>query len=90
MNSLDARENINNRIPKVAVCLAAYNGARWLEEQVNTILKQRDVAVKVFISVDKSSDQTEAWVDRKKSLDSRVCSLPHGHRFGGPQRIFFV
>lgn len=86
---MSIKDNVHTPLPKVAVCLAAYNGSKWIEEQVDSILAQRDVSVTVFISVDKSSDQTEAWVDKKASLDSRVCSLSHGQKFGGAAKNFF-
>jgi rhamnosyltransferase len=30
-------------IPKIVVLLAAYNGERWIEQQIATILNQKDV-----------------------------------------------
>ncbi|NMM81599.1 glycosyl transferase [Acidovorax sp. SRB_14] len=75
--------------PSVAVCLAAYNGVRWLQEQLDSILTQAKVAVTVFVSVDCSSDGTEKWIDEVASRDSRIFVLPHGQRFGGAARNFF-
>jgi rhamnosyltransferase len=75
--------------PKIAVCLAAYNGMRYLPEQLSSILEQVGVAVSVFISVDASADGTEAWLDTQALEDSRIVVLPHGERFGGAARNFF-
>jgi rhamnosyltransferase len=75
--------------PKVAVCLAAFNGLRWIEEQLDSILAQSLIDVTVFISVDRSSDGTEQWVDRRALEDPRIVVLPHGERFGGAGRNFF-
>lgn len=75
--------------PSFAVCLAAYNGMRWLPEQLDSILAQSSVDVTVFISVDQSSDGTEQWVDRRALDDKRVVVLPYGRRFGGAARNFF-
>lgn len=77
------------RIPRVAICLAAYNGVQWLPEQLDSILKQLVVDVTVFISVDQSTDGTEQWADQLASQDCRVVVLPHGQRFGGAGRNFF-
>lgn len=74
---------------KVAVCLAAYNGVRWLPEQMHSILDQQGVAPTVFVSVDASSDGTEAWIDAYASRDKRIVVLPHGSRFGSAGRNFF-
>ena len=75
--------------PSVAVCLAAFNGTRWLPEQLNSILDQTGVSVTVIVSVDQSSDKTEAWFDQCALADSRIVLLSHGERFGGASRNFF-
>ena len=46
---------------KVAVLLAAHNGLEYIEKQILSIKKQKDVYVKIFISVDKSDDGTYEW-----------------------------
>lgn len=74
---------------RVAVCLAAFNGMSWLQEQVDSILHQRGVDVDLFISVDRSSDGTEDWCDALAARDSRVHILPSGRVFGGAAPNFF-
>ena len=76
-------------LPKIAVCLAAYNGIRYLPEQLNSILAQTDVAVTIFVSVDASMDGTEKWFDARMQNDNRVFVLPHGDQFGGAAKNFF-
>jgi rhamnosyltransferase len=75
--------------PKVAVCLAAYNGIRWLGQQLDSILNQRNVSVTVFISVDQSADGTEAFVESLAKSNDRIVQLPQGVRFGGAAANFF-
>lgn len=82
-------QNLMIAQPCVAVCLAAFNGTRWLPEQLSSILAQTGVAVTVIVSVDKSSDQTEEWFDQQARRDGRVVLLPHGERFGGAALNFF-
>lgn len=74
---------------KVAVLLAAYNGREWLDEQVLSILMQKHVEVTLYISVDKSTDGTELWVDELIAKNSNVVALPYGMKFGGAGRNFF-
>lgn len=76
-------------LPSVAVCLAAFNGKRWLPEQLNSVLMQTDVVLTMFVSVDCSSDGTEDWIDLVATKDPRIVVLPHGMRFGGASRNFF-
>ena len=76
-------------LPSVAICLAAFNGTRWLAEQLESIFMQKGVAVTVFVSVDRSTDSTEAWIDSAAKKDCRIVVLPHGEQFGGAARNFF-
>lgn len=75
--------------PHVAVLLAAYNGCQWLPTQLQSILAQQGVRVTVFISVDKSSDSTEALVDEWAEKDPRVVPLPYGATLGGAAKNFY-
>ncbi|MBC3207684.1 glycosyltransferase [Pseudomonas sp. SWRI111] len=75
--------------PKVAVLLAAFNGIQWIEEQLNSILEQSGVEVVVHISVDPSSDGTEAWCLAYASRHPCVSVLPCDGIFGGASRNFF-
>lgn len=75
--------------PRIAVCLAAFNGSRWLPDQLASILAQVEVCVTVFISVDTSSDGTEKWVSEASEKDSRIVVLPHGRHFGGAAPNFY-
>lgn len=75
--------------PKVAVLLAAYNGMLWIEEQLNSILRQSGVDVTVYISIDPSVDNTEAWCAAYAAKHPEVIILPAGGSFGGASRNFF-
>lgn len=76
-------------LPRMAVCLAVYNGRPWLVEQVNSILAQKGTEVTVFVSVDASSDNSEELVDQLAASDARLKVLSHGCRFGGAAPNFF-
>lgn len=75
--------------PKVAVLLAAYNGMQWIEEQLASILRQSAVDVTVYISIDPSTDGTEAWCAVYASRHPQVRILPPAGSFGGASRNFF-
>lgn len=78
-----------NVLPSVAVCLAAFNGMDFLAQQLESILQQKDVAVTIFISVDKSMDGTEHWAELMAEDYSNIVILPHGQIFGGAAKNFF-
>ena len=75
--------------PKIAVLLAAYNGMQWIEEQLASILGQSGVEVTVYISIDPSTDSTEAWCAAYSAEHHQVIVLPDAGSFGGASRNFF-
>jgi rhamnosyltransferase len=58
--------------PKVLILLAAYNGASWIGEQIQSILRQTHVRPHIFIQDDGSSDSTATVAARLADSDSRV------------------
>lgn len=77
------------KLPKVAVLLAAYNGMKWIEEQIDSILKQQGVVITLFVSVDRSTDGTEECIQLLQNRHANVVMLPYGERFGGAGPNFF-
>lgn len=75
--------------PRVAILFAAYNGVKYIEDQVNSILNQKNVSVTLFVSVDPSSDGTEAWFSDFRKREHRVELLPTGVKFGRAALNFF-
>lgn len=75
--------------PKVAVLLASYNGAPWIAEQIDSVLCQRGVDVRLFVSDDGSSDDTRDIVDRIAAHDARVSCSTHPAPQGFAAANFF-
>ena len=48
----------NNFVPKIAVLMSTYNGERFLCEQIDSIMRQRNVLVDLYVRDDGSSDGT--------------------------------
>lgn len=80
---------VQSHCPKVAVCLAAFNGMRYLQPQIDSIFNQIGVDLTVFVSVDCSTDGTEEWFTQLQKDNARVVLLPLGEQFGGAARNFF-
>lgn len=76
-------------VKKVAVCLAACNGAPWLNEQLDSILRQEGVLVQVFISVDASTDETYRLVTERAATCALISVLPQERTFGSAALNFF-
>jgi rhamnosyltransferase len=62
----------------VLVLLAAYNGSAYITEQIESILAQQGVCVRLLISVDLSNDDTYGICIRFASLDARIEVLEYG------------
>ena len=79
----------NEKTPRFAVCLAAFNGMTYITEQIESILLQRNVELRIFISVDQSNDGTEVFLAKWAKSDSRLTLLPLGQRFAGAAPNFY-
>ncbi|WP_207696788.1 hypothetical protein DOK67_0000208 [Enterococcus sp. DIV0212c] len=56
----------------ISVCIATYNGEKYLEEQLNSILPQISVGDELIISDDGSVDATIAILKRYAAQDQRI------------------
>lgn len=79
----------NKSRPSVLVLLAAYNGEKWIEQQVDTILCQKGVHITINISVDLSTDDTYEKCKLLAEKHNNIHILPYGERFGGAAQNFF-
>jgi rhamnosyltransferase len=66
-----AEEQLRVARPKVLVLLAACNGSRWIREQIQSILTQEDVDVRIVVRDDGSTDGTR-WELAHFAGDDRV------------------
>ena len=69
--------------------LATWNGMRWLPEQLDSILAQRDVSVRVIALDDESTDGTREWLVAKATTDDRITVLPSMGASGGSAPNFY-
>jgi glycosyltransferase involved in cell wall biosynthesis len=56
----------------ISVCIATYNGEKYIKEQMDSILKQLDVSDEVIISDDGSSDNTLKIIESYNDFRIRV------------------
>ncbi len=75
--------------PQIAVCLAAFNGKQHIVQQLKSILDQTQVEVKIYVSVDLSSDNTNDLVESFSNHDKRVLLLNDGEIYGSASKNFF-
>lgn len=75
--------------PRVAVLLATYNGARWLDEQLDSILEQRGVDLRVIALDDESTDGTFERLTDRATTDARLTVLPRRGSSGSAAANFY-
>ncbi len=72
---------------KCLILLATYNGENYIKEQLDSILGQVAVDVKIIVSDDMSSDKTLSII--KAYEDERIELLPSAGRMGSASQNFF-
>ena len=73
---------------KIAILLAAYNGEKFISEQLNSIFNQSYAANKIFVSIDKSKDQTLKIVKRYRSKHKNIEIVSKNTKFGSSYSNF--
>lgn len=76
-------------VPAVSVLMATYNGRRWLPEQVDSILGQQGVDVRLVVSDDGSSDGSWEWLTELATREPRVRLLERVAPSGSARANFY-
>ncbi|WP_323592436.1 glycosyltransferase [Aliarcobacter butzleri] len=74
---------------KIAVLLASYNGVKYIKEQIDSILNQKEVDVTIFISDDLSTDGNLQYLQNIYKDEKRLVYLDSHNKFGGAAKNFF-
>jgi rhamnosyltransferase len=74
---------------KIAILLAAFNGTKWIEEQIKSICEQKSVILTLYISVDLSVDRTFELCETYSNKNQSIFLLPYGKKFGCAAKNFF-
>ncbi len=79
-----------NQLPKVAVLLAAYNGEKYIQEQIEYIVNQVDVDIYIYISIDASTDRTLEICQQLQKIYKNIFIINEGkERFGSAGKNFY-
>lgn len=76
-------------LPIVNVLLAAFNGEKWIREQIDSIINQKNVDVNIYVSIDLSVDSTMRICEEIKCDYKKIYILPYGEKFGAAAPNFF-
>ena len=80
---------MNHKLPRIAVLLTVYNGAKYLHEQIDSISKQSDVDIDIFINIDPSSDRSEEIVENFVSVRENIYLVQKDIKYGSAAKNFF-
>lgn len=73
---------------RVLVLLSTYNGERYLEEQLTTILKQEQTDVFLFVRDDGSTDRTQTILDQWQHRYPQQIEWIQGQKNLGPEKSY--
>lgn len=74
---------------KIAVLCATFNGEKYLDDQIQSILEQKEVEIDLIISDDASTDTTPQII-RKYHTQYPNIIICNERRVGGPAKNFFM
>lgn len=74
----------NNSLPprRVLVLMATYNGAKWISDQISSILNQTSVEIEIIIRDDFSTDKTVSIIE-SEFIDNKNLKLIRGECSSG-------
>lgn len=81
--------NLQKSLPKVCVLMAMYNGAKYVIQQVDSILNQSSVSVALYINDDFSTDDSFEVVRTKYENYENVILLDRRVRHGSAGKNFY-
>ncbi len=78
-----------NRQEKAVIMMATYNGEKYLEEQLNSLINQSFKNWDLYISDDGSSDQTLQILEKYMAQDNRIKKILHHSDYHGAFNNFY-
>lgn len=76
-----------DRAPKIAILMATYNGGSFLSTQIESVLAQRRVDIRLVIADDGSTDGTAEFVKTLSQRDPRVTLITAGSGGSAPKNF---
>ena len=75
-------------MPLIDILMATFNGERYIEAQIDTLLSQDFSDFRLLVRDDASTDKTVEMIKRRKAADDRIVFLEDDLGKLGPQRSF--
>lgn len=87
---MNNKDRISGDNPKVNVLLSAYNGELYIEEQIDSILKQENVDIHLYVRDDGSSDSTILIIDKLVKQYKDKIELIKGENLGFANSFMYL
>src|SRR4030042_1873242 len=75
-------KTVKNMKYKVSVLIPAYNGEKYIEEAIDSVLNQTFTDFELIISDDKSTDKTEKIIRQYAKKDKRIKFIKNSTNLG--------
>jgi glycosyltransferase involved in cell wall biosynthesis len=85
-----ARNEQEERLPKVSIGLPVFNGEAFLHESLDSLLGQTFDDFELIISDNASTDATADIISRYEALDSRIRYVRQSENIGGSENFLYV
>lgn len=76
--------------PSVAILLSTFNGAKYLDELINSLLEQEDIDLHIIIRDDGSSDETKVLLSHFEAKSEKIYLLRNDFENLGPSESFHL
>ena len=80
----------NNNLPLITMGMPVFNGEKFLEKRLDSLLKQSYKNFEIIISDNDSTDQTESICKKFVKIDSRIIYLRQEKNIGGILNFKFL
>jgi glycosyltransferase involved in cell wall biosynthesis len=90
MNSFNTEVEALDSFVEIDVLLATYNGARYLQQQLESLFNQMHVAINLFVSDDGSSDNTIEIIQNNSSHFKSLVFLNESPRKGPAANFIYL
>jgi len=83
-------ENLSKFLPGISIGLPVYNGEKFIQKRIESILNQTFQDFEIIISNNASTDLTEEICIKFKKQDKRIQYFKQSHNIGGTSNFSFV
>ena len=88
---MDQNVQINKySMKELVILMSTYNGERYLKEQLDSILNQQGVKIKLLIRDDGSTDRTLKILEDYKSCHQNIFEIINGENIGWKKSFMFL